>query len=83
MVTRLLNFFGEEHYMYRLKFVLPSLILMGGLTLFSTASFGKAEYTKATGKTCTYCHIKAGAKDLNDMGKCYAKKHTLEGCETK
>lgn len=69
--------------MHYWKFILPSLIMIGGLALFSTASFGKAAYTKQTGKPCTYCHTKAGSKDLNKVGECYAKKHTLEGCEAK
>jgi hypothetical protein len=41
----------------------------------------KPEYSKKEGKPCTYCHVKAGSKGLNDAGKCYAeKKHSLEGC---
>jgi hypothetical protein len=58
--------------------------LIGGLTLTATLMFGKAEYTKKEKKACTFCHVKAGSKDLNDVGKCYAKnKHSLEGCESK
>jgi len=29
----------------------------------------KPEYTKKEGKACTYCHTKAGSKELNDAGK--------------
>jgi hypothetical protein len=57
---------------------IPVAILSLG-TMFSTVSFGKPEYTKKEKKACTYCHVKAGSKDLNDAGKYYAKKHTLEG----
>lgn len=42
---------------------------------FSTVTMGKE-----VGKPCTHCHVKAGAKDLNDAGKCYQAKKTLEGC---
>ena len=41
----------------------------------------KAEYTKKEGKACIVCHTKNGSKDLNDVGKCYAKNdHSLKGC---
>ncbi|MDD5541576.1 MAG: hypothetical protein PHX83_00200 [Acidobacteriia bacterium] len=46
-------------------------------------AFAKPEYAKKEGnKACTFCHVKAGSKDLNDMGKCYAKNnHTLDKCK--
>ena len=40
----------------------------------------KAEYTKKENKSCTTCHVKAASKELNDVGKCYAKDKTLKGC---
>ena len=44
----------------------------------------KVEYSKAEKKGCTTCHVKAAAKELNDVGKCYQdNKHSLAGCETK
>ncbi len=49
--------------------------------LGATLMLGKAEYTKKEGKACNYCHVKAGSKELNDMGKCYAKDHTLKDCK--
>jgi len=39
-----------------------------------------ADAAKATGKTCTFCHTKAGSPDLNDKGKCYKEKKSLDGC---
>lgn len=64
-----------------LRTTVGSAFILGGLVLFSSYSFGKAEYTKATGKGCTYCHTAAGKKDLNEVGKCYAEhNHSLEGC---
>lgn len=40
----------------------------------------KAEYTKKEGKPCTACHVKPGSKELNDVGKCYEKKKSLQEC---
>lgn len=42
---------------------------------------GKAEYTKKEGKLCMTCHVKNGSKELNDVGKCYAKDHSLKDCQ--
>jgi hypothetical protein len=68
----------------KIKFLLPVLILVGSIGSSVSFSFGKAEYTKKEKKACTYCHVKANSKQLNDLGKCYkAKNHSLEGCETK
>ena len=69
--------------MRHLRFVIPALIVVGGLTIPATVSFGKAEYTKKEGKTCVYCHTKNGSKELNKVGECYKVKKTLTGCETK
>ncbi len=58
--------------------VFMGLILSGfGTTLM----LAKAEYTKTEKKPCTTCHVKAGSKELNDLGKCYAKSHTLKDCQ--
>ncbi len=70
--------------MKKIKFLLPVLILVGGVLASMSLSFGKAEYTKKEKKACTYCHVKANSKELNDVGKCYkAKNRSLEGGETK
>ncbi len=69
--------------MNKLKLFVPAIILMGGLVVPSTVSFGKAEYSKKEKKGCTVCHTKAGSADLNKVGKCYGEKKTLEGCEAK
>ncbi len=56
------------------------LILIFSLALvMATVSVAKPEYTKKEGKACTYCHVKAGSKDLNDAGKYYKEKGTLKG----
>lgn len=43
----------------------------------------KMEYSKKESKACTYCHTKAGSKDLNDAGKYYKEKGTLKGYQEK
>ena len=64
-----------------LKTALPSAIILGGLIVMSPVSFGKPEYTKKEKKGCTVCHVTSGKKELNGVGNCYAKNHSLEGCE--
>ena len=67
-----------------LKLAVPSAILMAGFLVCTTATYGKPEYAKKEGKTCVYCHTKAGAKDLNDIGKCYKQNdHSLAKCAEK
>jgi hypothetical protein len=68
--------------MRKLRFVLPAAILIGGLTIPATLSYGTAEYTKKEKKGCTYCHTKANSKELNKVGQCYKEKKTLVGCAT-
>lgn len=41
--------------------------------------FGKPEYQKKEKKPCTTCHVSAKSKDLNETGKYYHEKKTLEG----
>lgn len=57
---------------------LIALTVFGGCLL--TLGTAKMEYAKKEGKSCTFCHVKAGAKDLNDAGKYYKEhNHSLEG----
>ncbi len=67
--------------MSKLKFVLPALILIGGLTIPATLSLATPELTKKEKKGCTYCHTKPNSKELNKVGECYKQKKTLTGCE--
>ncbi len=59
--------------MKRLKLIIPAAILGAGFLICTTASYGTQAYAKKEGKSCTYCHVTAGKKDLNDTGKCYQK----------
>jgi len=65
--------------MKTLKLALPALIALAGL-FAATVSYGKPEYRKKEKKGCTFCHIAAGKKDLNDTGKYYKDHdHSLDG----
>jgi hypothetical protein len=67
--------------MSKLKLVVPAVILLGGFLVCSTASYGKAEYTKATKKACTFCHVDQvkAPKDLKEPGKYYQEHKSLDG----
>jgi hypothetical protein len=65
-------------FMFKIKYVVPATILLGGFLVSSTLSFGKPEYVKTTKKACKYCHVdsttKEKAKELTEAGK-YFKEH--------
>ncbi len=68
-----------------LKFALPSVVLAGGFLITQVQSFATPAYAKKEKTGCTTCHVAAGKKDLNDVGKCY-KSHDhadLKSCDTK
>jgi len=67
--------------MRQLKLIIPAIILLGGFVVCTTTSYGKPEYTKATKKACTYCHVDAqkAPKELKDAGKYYQEHKTLDG----
>src|SRR5690348_6720620 len=67
-----------------LKLAVPMVVFLGGLMVTSSLSFGKPEYTKKEKKGCTFCHVAASSKELNEVGKCYAaNNHSLETCSPK
>jgi len=60
-----------------LKILVAVSVLSGALLSVATA---KPEYAKKEGKTCTFCHVKMGSKELNDAGKYYKEHdHSLKG----
>lgn len=71
--------------MKHLKIIVPAGLMLGTFLLCSTASYGKAEYTKATKKACSYCHTVSvpknaqDAKSLTDAGKYYSEHKSLDG----
>jgi hypothetical protein len=67
-----------------LRIAFPALVLLGGLTITSSSSFAKPDYTKKEKKACAYCHVGPAKKELNEVGKCYAEhNHSLEACDSK
>lgn len=62
--------------------VVFSIALGVTLSLASISSFGNMEIAKKEKAACTTCHVKMGQKDLNAVGKCYAKKKDLKACES-
>jgi len=65
--------------MSKLKLLIPVLVLVGGLVVPVTLSFGKPEYSKSTGAKCSVCHSKG--KELNQVGECYKQKKDLKACQ--
>lgn len=67
--------------MSKIKYAVPAIILLGGFLVSSTLSYGKPEYTKATKKACSICHVdsKAKPKELTEAGKYYKEHKSLEG----
>lgn len=65
-----------------MKRLLMAVLAVGVVAMFAAPAFSKPEFGKKEGKPCTHCHTKAGAKDLNDTGKCYKdNKFSLEKCK--
>jgi hypothetical protein len=66
-----------------IQFLIPAGILISSLLLTTALSVAKPEYTKKEKKACTICHVAQAKKDLNDVGKCYETKKSLDTCEPK
>ena len=67
-----------------MKFILPAVVLLLGVVACSELSYAKPEYTKKEKKACTFCHVSAKSKELNEAGKYYKEhNHSLEGYEPK
>ena len=60
------------------QMVLAALLLVA---FTSAVTHGRPEYSKKEKTACTTCHTKTGSKELNDVGKCYAQKKSLEACQ--
>jgi len=59
-----------------------------GLLMLASEPVAKQEYAKKEKKACTYCHTSKNPKDysdkdLNEAGKYYKEKKTLEGYKEK
>jgi hypothetical protein len=65
-----------------MKAAVFSIALGVAISLSSLSSFGNMKIAKKEKAACTTCHVKMGQKDLNAVGKCYAKKKDLKACES-
>jgi len=65
-----------------MKVAVFSITLGMAISLSSLSSFGNMKIAKKEKTACTTCHVKMGSKELNDVGKCYAKKKSLKACES-
>ena len=66
------------------KLLVSAALLAAGIALTALPSPGTVDFAKKEHKACTFCHVKMGSKELNDVGKCYQKnKDSLKGCEPK
>jgi hypothetical protein len=75
---------GRKRRDERMKYAIPAFILLAGVVVSSTLSYAKPEYTKKEKKGCTFCHVTAKSKELNDAGKYYKDHdHSLEGYQPK
>ena len=61
-----------------LRAALASLVLVA---FTASVMHSKPEYSKKEKASCTTCHVKPGSKELNDVGKCYEKKKSLDRCK--
>lgn len=63
------------------KFIQALAILCGVALLVSPLAIATPEYAKKEEKQCVYCHTAVGKPDLNEAGKYYRERKTLEGYE--
>ncbi|MBI2150490.1 MAG: hypothetical protein HYU27_07780 [Acidobacteria bacterium] len=64
--------------------ILRVLIVIGAAAvLFGPFAIGTVEFAKKENRQCLYCHTALGKPDLNDAGKYYKEKKTLEGYREK
>jgi hypothetical protein len=65
--------------MRMLRLLLPVATLTVAFLVTGGISFANKEIAKKEKKTCTTCHPKGNMKQLNETGKYYKEKKTLEG----
>ena len=59
------------------------LVAATAIALTALPSTGTRDMSRKERKSCVTCHVKMGSKELNDAGKYYKEKGTLEGFEKK
>ncbi len=69
-----------SHKENKLRNILRALAILAGVTiLFSPFAVSTPEIAKKEQKQCQVCHTAMGKPDLNDAGKYYKEKRTLDG----
>lgn len=68
-----------------MRFVKLVSVFVFVFIMVASFSLAKPEYMKKEGvKSCAVCHVKAGSKDLNEVGKCYKENdHSMAKCGDK
>jgi len=72
-----------------IKIVATAIITAAvGFLMLASEPVAKQEYSKKEKKACTYCHTSKNPKDysdkdLNEAGRYYKEKKTLEGYKEK
>ncbi len=67
--------------MRALRLLLPVATMLAAFLATSGVSFATKEMSTKEKKPCTTCHVKG--KELNDVGKYYKEKKTLDGAPKK
>lgn len=68
--------------MRKFNYILTAFALAAGLTVATSVSYAKPEFTKKeNGAKCTVCHTKG--KELNKVGQCYKTTKSLKDCQEK
>jgi hypothetical protein len=62
-----------------LRLLIPAATLLAAFLATSGVSYATKEISKKEKKACPTCHPKGNLKQLNDTGKYYKDKGTLEG----
>jgi hypothetical protein len=69
--------FNRRVSMKVIRTLFVAIIVSG---FFLSLAQAKPEYAKKEKKSCTFCHVKMGSKELTDAGKYYKEHdHSLEG----
>ena len=66
-----------------IRLALPAAMFAAVVVMSGGAAFATMELSKKEKKPCATCHVKTGSKELNDVGKYYKEKKTLEGAPKK
>lgn len=63
------------------RYLAPAAVLAAGFLMTTTDVQANKDMAKKEKTGCKTCHVDAGKKDLNDLGKCYKEKLDLKACK--